>query len=92
MFKITDQAADALASARSASGKPDDYGVRFFLEEQADQPRVGFAFVPEPEPEDEVTQDAKIPVFVAQALSAAVGDATLDARPTGDGAELILRQ
>ena len=93
MLKVTDEAASALASARSASGKPDDYGVRFFLDQKEDEerPRVEFAFVPSPEPDDEVSRETKVPVFVAPALVQAVGDATLDARPTGDGAELILR-
>ena len=93
MFRVTQNAATALAEARKSMGKPDDYGVRFFVDRtDAAAAMVGFDFVAEPEPDDEVSRESTIPVFVAPDASSTIGDATLDASTQSGTPRLVLRR
>lgn len=94
MLKVTHDAATLLASARGSAGAPDDFGVRFFVAEttQEGKARIGFEFVPAPQPEDDFIDQEEIPVYVAPELSESLGDATVDARSADGRSELVLKR
>lgn len=94
MLKVTSDAATLLKSSRSSAGASEDVGVRFFVAEVAQdgKTRIGFEFVPAPQPQDEVAEQEGLPVYVAPELTEALGDATVDAQPTGEGGQLILKR
>ena len=94
MFKMTPAAAMALSSARAEVGAPDTYGVRLFAPRDATgrPSRFGFDFVARPEKDDTVLEESGLTAYVAPEVTAAVGDATLDVEPDGDGARLVLRR
>ena len=95
MLKITPEAATLLATARESSGKPENFGVRFSLSEGSapaeDRARIRFDFVPNAEPQDEVAEESGLRVYVAPEVSAAVGDATVEAHKDDGSAQLVLR-
>lgn len=93
MLKVTQDATMLLADARSSAGAPDNFGVRFFLtDRQGEQPQVTFAFVPTPEPSDDVVNEEVVPVYVAPDLAQNVGEATLDTQEVDGSSRLVLRQ
>jgi len=95
MLTITENAAALLTNQRAELGAPDSYGVRLSAPSpEADElAELVVAFVPEPTPGDEVTEQEGLRAFVAPEVSEQLEDATLDATPSnGTPAELVLRR
>lgn len=93
MFKLTPAAEAVLTDVRGQSGKPDDYGVRFFVPgEPVEQSRLAFDFVASPGPDDTVDAEGGLRTFVAPDVDQMVGDAIVDIETVGDQASLVLRR
>lgn len=91
MIKITDDAAQLLASARDANGLPEEYGVRFYVVQTPEQGQaVAFDFVESPEPQDDVVEHEGIPLFIEHDLATIVGDSVIEARQEDGETQLVL--
>ena len=91
MITITHDAAQALSNARTASGASDRCGVRFFTVQTPERGQaLAFDFVEQPEPQDEVTEQEGMPVYVDPALAGVVGDSTLETREADGQTQLVL--
>lgn len=55
-------------------------------------PTIAVAFVPEAEPDDEVTEQEGVTAYVAPDVMDVLSEATLDASPADGGAELVIRR
>lgn len=93
MFKLTPAAEAVLSDVRVQSGKPDDYGVRFFAPEGSTQAsKLAFDFVQAPSPGDMVDEGTNPTTIVAPEVEQMVGDAIVDVQTIGDQANLVLRR
>ncbi len=95
MLTITHDAATVLATTRAEMGAPDDYGVRLSVPSSVsgDRTELMLAFVPGPDPGDDITEQQGIRAYVAPDASARLSDATLDATPVdGEPSRLVLRR
>jgi iron-sulfur cluster assembly protein len=93
MLQVTEAAAAVVESTREQVGAPEGTGVRIQLTQTDDgQEGIGLAFREGPEQGDEVTEQAGIRVFVQSDLTDTLSEATLDARATDEGTELVVRQ
>lgn len=94
MLTITPDAAALLANQRAEAGAPDTFGVRLSAAEPAEgAATLVVAFVAEPSPGDEVSEQAGVRAFLAPELARQLDGATLDATPTnGTPPELFLRR
>jgi iron-sulfur cluster assembly protein len=95
MLTITHDAATLLTSTRARMGAPEDYGVRLSIPEPdaGDATGLVLAFVPGPDPGDDVMEQQGIRAYVAPDASAELDDATLDVTPTnGTPPRLVLRR
>jgi len=95
LLTITHDAATLLTSTRTRMGAPEDYGVRLSIPgpEADDSTGLVLAFVPGPDPGDDITEQQGIRAYVAPEASAQLTDATLDATPTnGTPPRLVVRR
>lgn len=93
MLQVTEAAAAVVETMRQQAGAPEQAGVRIQLTQTDDgQEGIGLAFREEPEQGDEITEQSGIKVFVQQELTDTLSEATLDARTTEEGTELVVRQ
>lgn len=92
MLQLTDAAMDSLRAMRGDSAAPDDAAVRFYVEGEAANQRIGFAFGQEvPDTDEKVADHAGLEVYVARELADPLSESVVDARKTDQGGELFLR-
>jgi iron-sulfur cluster assembly protein len=85
VLTITPAAEEALDAVVSSDAAPEGAGVRISRGVGADgQPALGLMLTAEPEPGDEVVDDANVPVFLAPEVAGALDDKVLDAQVEGD--------
>lgn len=93
MFKLTPAAEAILSDVRAQSGKPADYGVRFFASGGGTEPaKLAFDFVAMPNPGDMVDDKSDPTTIVAPEVEQMVGDAVVDVQSVGDETSLVLRR
>ncbi len=93
MLQVTEAAAAVLGSMREQAGAPEEAGVRIQRARTDEgQEVIGLAFRDAPDDGDAITEQAGVRVFVEGDLTQMLDEAVLDARPTEDGAELVVRQ
>jgi len=94
MLTMTPTAASALTKARSDTGAPSTYGVRFFASSPTPTQgaRLAFEFVESPQPDDSITNESGLQAFVAPEVDELIGDATVDVETNGRHSELVLRR
>lgn len=94
MLRMTTAAADALTATRTDAGAPDTYGVRFTATaaQEGQGTRIGFEFVPSPQPNDGETEESGLKAYTSPEVAAIVGDAVVDVEQAGDGARLVMRR
>jgi len=85
VLTITPAAEEALDAVVSADGVPEDCGVRISKGLGADgQPALGLTVTQEPEAGDEVIEETKVPVYLAEDVAGMLDDMVLDAQIQGD--------
>jgi Fe-S cluster assembly iron-binding protein IscA len=94
MLTITHDAADLLVHMRQVADAPDTFGARLFAATPpgGGAPTIAVAFVPEAEPDDEVTEQEGFTAYVAADVLDVLNEATLDASPADGGEELVIRR
>ena len=94
MLRLSENAAAALENARAAGGVPESYGVRLSGGQEPDGDIVvNLAFVPAPEPADQVTEQSGTDVYVAPEVAAPLSRAVMDVRDDdGAGLHLVFRE
>jgi len=94
MLTMTPTAASALSKARSDTGVPGTYGVRFFATSPtpSQAARLAFEFVESAQPDDTVTNESGLQAFVAPEVDELIGDATVDVETSGGQSELVVRR
>jgi Fe-S cluster assembly iron-binding protein IscA len=94
MLQMTNTAATTLAKERAQLGLPDHYGVRIFPSDNltnGGRPAYKFAFVEEPEGDDQVGEATGTRFFVAPEIADPLANAVLDAQETERGPALVLK-
>lgn len=92
MLEVTPAAAEALKQMRAQVGADESAGARIQQGVTDDrQPSLSLGFSVEPEPDDQVIEQADIKVYVPEGLSPLLEQATLDVEDTPQGRVLTLR-
>jgi iron-sulfur cluster assembly protein len=85
VLTITPDAEQALDAVVASGGAPDGAGLRISQAVGADgQPAIGLSVAPAPEADDEVVEEASVPVFLAADVAPRLDDMVLDGRVDGD--------
>ena len=91
MLEITHDAATLLTEIRRGQDVPDSYGLRVFPEStEPGEVTIGLGFTDEPAPDDEVTEQDGMRVFVARELAEPLEDAAIDTTPGTNGASRLV--
>ena len=92
MLTLTLSAAEALSTARSEQGIPDDAALRVTAAPagNGEQPGITIGFVDEPMDGDQTGDAHGMPICVAPEVADALSDATIDAQTEGDQTRLVL--
>ena len=93
MLTMTPAAAAALSAARSQSGAPESYGVRFSASgpTPSEGARLNLDFVESPGPDDAVSEEEGLMTYVAPEVDGLVGDAVVDVETVGQQSSLVVR-
>ncbi len=93
MLEITEAAMDALKQLRTESEASGEASARFQPMATGTEQRIGFAFSDDPVQGDQkVADDGQLKVYLAPELTDPLTDAVVDARASGQGTELFLRE
>ena len=92
MLTLTPSAAEALSTARSEQGIPDDASLRVAAAPggNGDQPGITIGFVDEPMDGDQTGDAHGMSICVAPEVADALSGATIDAQTEGDQTRLVL--
>lgn len=91
-MEVTEAAAAVIQALREREGAPDEAGIRIqAVPGDAGQPTIGMSFESAPDPNDEITEQSGVKVFVEEALTDQLSEAVIDARSTDEGAQLVVR-
>lgn len=90
MFMLTPTASAAMMAARTDTGTPEDWGIRFYAPVEG-RPGITFDFVADPEPDDVLGGSGKMRTYVEAAVHQRIGDATVDYIDSDGSPELVIR-
>jgi Fe-S cluster assembly iron-binding protein IscA len=92
MLTLTNSAAEALATARSQQGIPDDATLRVAAAPagNGEQPGITIGFVDRPMDGDETGDAHGMPICVAPEVADTLADAKIDTQTEGDQTRLVL--
>lgn len=92
MLTLTPSAAEALATARSQQGIPDDATLRVAAAPagNGEQPGITIGFVDQPMDGDQTGDAHGMPLCVAPEVAESLSDATIDTQTEGDQTKLVL--
>lgn len=92
MLTLTPSAAEALATARSQQGIPDDATLRVAAAPagNGEQPGITIGFVDEPMEGDQTGDAHGLPICVAPEVAESLSDATIDTQVEGEQTRLVL--
>ncbi len=93
MLTLTPAAAAALSAARSQTGAPESYGVRFSAPDAApsEPAHLTLDFVESPQADDAVSEEGGLMTYVAPEVEGLVGDAVVDVETDGQQSGLVIR-
>ena len=92
MLTLTPSAAEALATARSQQGIPDDATLRVAAAPtgNGEQPGITIGFVDQPMDGDQTGDAHGVPICVAPEVAEALSDAKIDTQTEGEQTRLVL--
>lgn len=93
MLQITGAATDAIRQIRAQSDAPEEAAVRIQLMAAGQEQGLGFAFTEQPDESDQkVADEEDIEIYVAGDLVEPLSGAVIDAQPTEQGTQLLVRE